>query len=210
MWEKIGVSLGTYILVIIVYGVISYFWDLDGKLSFFITEILRSNISLDVVKFFLFNISTIMLSERFYNKPDSKENVSSSLKEKHDELLLKLNNINDNYNKLDSIHRDLKENHTNLEKEYEKLKEEYGNLKQNLIIIMQDYSAIFVNLEVRAKIHQKMIKHLESIKSHLSTHEIKAIENNYINIQDIVNNFANRKEATLDQIKSSSFNKIGL
>lgn len=202
MWEKIGVSLVTYIAVIIVYGVISYFCDLDGKLSFFITEVLRANISLDVVKFFLFNISTIMLSEKFYNKPDGKERC--------DDLSLRFEKINHDHNKLNGNYKDLKQSHTNLVKEHEELKEEYGNLKQNLIIIMQDYSAIFVNFEVRTKIHQKMIKHLESIKSHLSTHEIQAIENNYTNIQDIVNNFANRKEATLDQIKSSSFNKIGL
>lgn len=190
MWEKIGVSLATYIAVIIVYGVISYYCDLDGKLSFFIITILGANLSLDVVKFFLFNISALILSEKFYNKYDSKEKTYSF----------------EEYNKLNSEIEVLNGNYINLEREHKKLKEEYGNLKQNLIIIMQDYSAIFVNSEVRTKIHQKVINHLDSIRNHLSSHEIKALENNYTNIQDIVNNFANN----LDQVKSDSFNKIGL
>ena len=183
MWRSIGVSLLTYIALIVIYRLISYWAELDDVLSKFIKDILRLDLSIEVVKFFVFNIATIIISERFLKKYQDKKKT---------------------YEYWENEYNDLTQTYNNLVKTYD-------NLKQTLLIIMQDNMVLFCsNGNSNEKTREKIKVHLEKLQPYLNQNEIDNINNSYKNVQEILDNFAN-KDATLHKIKNQkdSSNKIG-
>lgn len=183
MWRSIGVSLLTYIVLILVYRLISYFVELDDVLSKFIKDILKLDLSVDVVKFFVFNIATIIISESFLKKYQDEKKTYEYWENKY----------------------------KNLTQKYKNLAQTYKSLKQILVIIMQDNMAFFCfNGNSNEKTSEKIKAHLEKLQPYLNEYERDTITNSYKNTQYILDYFAN-KDATLHKIKNQkdSSNKIG-
>ena len=93
MWRSIGVSLLTYIVLIVIYRLISYLAELDDILSRFIKDILKLDLSVEVVKFFVFNIATIIISESFFKKYRDKEKTYEYWKNKYNSLTQTYNDL---------------------------------------------------------------------------------------------------------------------
>ncbi len=183
MWQSIGVSLLTYITLIVIYRLISYWVELDDVLSKFIKDILKLDLSVEVVKFFVFNIAAIIISERLLKKYRDKKKTYEYWENEY-------NNLDQTYNNLSQTHE---------------------KLKHHLIIIMQDNMMFFCsNGNSNEKTREKIKAHLEKLQPYLNQYEIDTINNSYENAQYILDKFAN-KDATLHKIKNqkNSSNKIG-
>ena len=149
MWRTIGISLSSYLFVVSLYAFLSYLFKLDEKIGFLLTEIFKSSLGIDVVKFFILNIISILLSDYIIRKFQSEENSIKFWKEKLDKSENKFKDLNRSHEEL--IHY--------------------------VTILMNDYSKIACISDVTTKygIENKVGSHIEKLKNHIPEEDIESI-----------------------------------
>lgn len=161
MWRTIGVSLISYLFVVCLYALLSYFFDLDRKIEFLIKEVFNSSAGIDVIKFFILNIISILLSDNFIRKFQPKENKVEHWRGLFDE-------INNKFNDLQGLHEEL---------------------IHYVTIIMNDYSSMACIIDFAAKydVETKVDSHIEKLKSYIPEEDIESIEKSYKNLLYVSN-----------------------
>lgn len=161
MWRTIGLSLISYLFVVCLYALLSYLYELDGKIEFLIKEVFKSSVGIDVIKFFILNVISILLSDKFIRKFQPKENNIEYWKGLFDE-------INDKWNELQESHKEL---------------------IHYVTIIMNDYGrmACIIDFAAKCDIETKVDSHIEKLKSYIPEEDIESIEINYKNLLDVSN-----------------------